>query len=196
MDRADVVFHLAAAVGVRLIVENPVRTIETNVSGTENVLALTGSFYMLQVYDRVLSSRSVPTLVALSLLAAVLYLFMGGLEVIRGQILSRLASRMDRRLSPLAHRAVMQLPLTTACAEGSALQPIRDVDSIRSFLSSQGPVAILDIPWMPLYLAFVFMLHPILGWTALFGMAFLVAMTLLSERMVQGPSKAATEASR
>ncbi len=166
------------------------------ISGVVNVLALTGSFYMLQVYDRVLSSRSVPTLVALSLLAVILYLFMGGLEVVRSQILSRLASRIDRRLAPLAHNAVMQLPLTTACAQGTALQPIRDVDSIRAFLSAQGPVAILDMPWMPVYLAFVFLLHPILGWTTTFGMAFLVSMTLLTERLVQGPSRAATEASR
>ncbi len=70
------------------------------VSGVVNVLALTGSFYMLQVYDRVLTSRSVPSLVALSLLAVILFLFQGGLEVVRGQVLVRLASRLDRRSRP------------------------------------------------------------------------------------------------
>ena len=97
------------------------------VSGVVNVLALTGSFYMLQVYDRILTSHSVPTLVALSLLAAMLFLFQGGLEVLRGQVLVRLASRMDRRLTPLAHGAVMRLR-SFAGAQGNATQPIRDVD--------------------------------------------------------------------
>ena len=70
------------------------------VSGVVNVLALTGSFYMLQVYDRVLTSRSVPSLVALSLLAVILFLFQGGLEVVRAQVLVRMASRLDRKLTP------------------------------------------------------------------------------------------------
>src|SRR5688500_3458423 len=79
------------------------------ISGVVNVLALTGAFYMLQVYDRVLTSHSVPTLVALSVLAIGLYLFQGTLEVLRGQALVRLGSRFDRRLAPLAHHAVVAL---------------------------------------------------------------------------------------
>ena len=123
-------------------------------SGFVNILALTGSFYMLQVYDRVLTSRSMPTLVALSLLAVTLFLFQGALEVVRGQILVRMASRLDRRLTPLAHGAVMRLRSVIG-AQGNSTQPVRDVNSIRSFLSGQGPIAILDMPWMPLYVAFV-----------------------------------------
>jgi ATP-binding cassette, subfamily C, type I secretion system permease/ATPase len=165
------------------------------VSGVVNVLALTGSFYMLQVYDRILTSHSVPTLVALSFLAAILFLFQGGLEVLRGQVLVRLASRMDRRLTPLAHDAVMRLRSITG-AQGNAVQPIRDVDAVRSFLSGQGPVAILDMPWMPLYLAFVFILHPVLGCVTVFGALFLIGMTLLTERLVRAPSEAAMTVSR
>lgn len=133
---------------------SPIVTTLIVVSGVVNVLALTGSFYMLQVYDRVLTSRSVPSLVALSLLAIVLFLFQGGLEVIRAQVLVRMASRLDRRLTPLAHGAVMRLR-SYAGTQGNATQPIRDVDSIRSYLSGQGPVAILDMPWMPLYLSLI-----------------------------------------
>src|SRR5262245_57903140 len=139
----------------------PIVTTLIVVSGVVNVLALTGSFYMLQVYDRILTSHSVSTLVARSLRAALLFLFQVGLDVLRGQVLVRLAGRLDRRLTPLAHDAVIRLRAITG-AQGNATQPIRDVDSIRGFLSGQGPIAILDMPWMPLYLAFIFVLHPVL----------------------------------
>ena len=165
------------------------------VSGVVNVLALTGSFYMLQVYDRILTSHSVPTLVALSFLAAILFLFQGGLEVLRGQVLVRLASRMDRRLTPLAHDAVMRLRSVTG-AQGNAVQPIRDVDAIRTFLSGQGPVAFLDMPWMPLYLGFVFILHPVLGCVTVFGALFLIGLTVLTERLVRAPGEATMTVSR
>ncbi len=165
------------------------------VSGVVNVLALTGSFYMLQVYDRILTSHSVPTLLALSLLAAILFLFQGGLEVLRGQVLVRLASRMDRRLIPIAHDAVMRLRSVTG-AQGNAVQPIRDVDAIRSFLSGQGPIAILDMPWMPLYVVFVFVLHPVLGFITVFGALFLIGITLLTERLVRAPGETAMAVSR
>jgi ATP-binding cassette subfamily C protein len=165
------------------------------VSGVVNMLALTGSFYMMQVYDRILTSRSVPTLLALSILAAILFLFQGGLEVLRGQVLVRLASRMDRGLTPLAHDAVMRLRSVTG-AQTNAVQPIRDVDAVRTFLSGQGPIAVLDMPWMPLYLAFVFILHPLLGWVTVSGALFLIAVTLLTERLIRAPSEAAIAVSR
>jgi PrtD family type I secretion system ABC transporter len=171
-------------------VVRPIVVVLIVMSGVVNVLALTGSFYMLQVYDRVLTSRSVPSLVALSLLAAVLFLFQGGLEVVRGQVLVRLASRLDRRLTPLAHGAVMRLRAFTG-AQGNATQPIRDVDSMRAYLSGQGPVAILDMPWMPLYVAFAFILHPVLGWVTVCGALFLIAITLLMERLMRAPGEAA-----
>ena len=158
------------------------------ISGTVNVLALTGSFYMLQVYDRVLSSRSVSTLIALSVLAGCLFLLQGALEITRSQLLIRLGGRVDRRLIEAAHDAAMRLPLLGR--QGSdAQQPIRDVDTIRGFLGGQGPVAILDMPWMPLYVVFVFMLHPILGLMNLFGAVILVGLTLWTERLTKAPSK-------
>jgi PrtD family type I secretion system ABC transporter len=165
------------------------------VSGVVNMLALTGSFYMLQVYDRILTSHSVPTLVALSILAAILFLFQGALEVLRGQVLVRLASRMDRRLTPRAHDAIMRLRSITG-AQGNAVQPIRDVDAVRTFLSGQGPIAILDMPWMPLYVAFVFILHPVLGWVTILGAVFLISITLLTERLIRAPSEAAAVVSK
>lgn len=164
-------------------------------SGVVNILALTGSFYMMQVYDRVLTGRSIPTLVALSLLALLMFAFQGALEVVRSQVMVRLANRVDRRLTPKAHDAVMRLPFYTG-NQADAMQPIRDVDQIRNYLSGQGPVAILDMPWMPVYLAFVFLLHPVLGMVTLAGMLFLILVTAVTERMVQEPSKVVASAAK
>ena len=163
-------------------------------SGAINLLALTGSLYMMQVYDRVLSSRSVSTLVALSILALGLYLFHGLLEVLRSQSLVRIAGRIDRKHMLPAHAAALRLSLLGR-STGDAQQPIRDVDTIRSFLAGQGPVAILDLPWMPLFILFVFLLHPVLGWMTLGGAVLLVVMTLWTERRTQEPTRALAEAS-
>ena len=162
-------------------------------SGVVNVLALTGSFYMLQVYDRVLTSHSIPTLIALTVIAVGLYLFQGILDVIRGQVLVRLGSHLDRQLTPLVHSVALQSPLRGA-TRTEALQPLRDVDAIRVFLSSQGPLAIFDLPWMPIYLAFVFLLHPWLGVTALTGAVVLIALTYLTERLTRDLQQATLQA--
>jgi ATP-binding cassette, subfamily C, type I secretion system permease/ATPase len=153
-------------------------------SGVVNVLALTGSFYMLQVYDRVLTSHSVPTLIALSVLAVVLYLFQGILDVVRSQVLVRLGGHLDTQLTPLVHVAAIGAPLRGA-SRTEALQPLRDVDAIRVFLGSPGPVALFDLPWMPAYLAFVFLMHPLLGLTALAGAIVLIMLTYLTERLTR-----------
>jgi ATP-binding cassette subfamily C protein len=160
------------------------------ISGVINLLALTGSFYMLQVYDRVLSSHSVPTLVALSVLAAVLFVFQGILDILRNQASGRAAALFDRRITPTVQALVIRQPLSGISVARSQ-QPIRDVDAIRSFLASGGPVAFLDLPWMPLYLLFVFLLHPLLGLVCLGGMMLLVTLTFLTERMSKTVSSAA-----
>jgi ATP-binding cassette, subfamily C, type I secretion system permease/ATPase len=165
------------------------------ISGAINLLGLTGSFYMLQVYDRVLSSRSVPTLVSLSVIVVILFVFQAMLEMVRGQVFVRLGSRFDRRLTSVAHDAVMRLPLLGG-ASGGSLQPIRDVDTVRTFLASQGPVAILDLPWMPLFLAFAFLLHPVLGYVTVGGALVLFSLTMLAERLVKKPSAVVAAAAR
>lgn len=159
------------------------------VSCLVNVLALTGSFYMLQVYDRVLASRSIPTLIALSALAMGLYVFQAALEIVRGQIFVRLASRVDRSLSLKAHAAAMRLPLYGG-TRAESVQPLRDVDTVRNFLAGPGPAAIFDVPWIPLYLGFVFLLHPMLGVITAAGAAVMLIMTLITERMIRKPSSA------
>ena len=154
------------------------------ISGVVNLLALSGSFYMLQVYDRVLTSHSTPTLMALSVLVAGLYVFQSLIDLMRAQALVRLGSGVNAIMTPAAHAAAVELPLR-GLAPTAAMQSMRDVDTIRSFLAGQGLVAMFDMPWMPLYLVFVFMLHPWLGLLATAGMVVLVAMTLITELTTQ-----------
>ena len=165
-------------------------------SGVINLLALTGSLFMLQVYDRVLPSQSVPTLVALTVVVAGLFLFQAALDVIRSRLLVRVASRVDEALGERTYRAVLELPLRVLPA-GDGLQPIRDLDTVRNFLSGPGPVALLDLPWIPIYLIFVYLLHPLLGLLATMGAVLMLALTLLTDYLSRGATaEAAGEAQR
>ena len=150
------------------------------ISGLINILALTGSLYMMQIYDRALTSGSIPTLLLLSALAIGLYIFQGAFDVIRSQVLVRVGSRLDRKIAPLAHRVAIDMP-RFGFSTSEALERGRDVDTVRSFLSSQGPSALFDLPWMPIYLAFVYFLHPMLGALTLGGAVVLTVLTVLSE---------------
>lgn len=150
------------------------------VSAIISILALTGSFYMLQVYDRALISGSVPTLIAISALAIGLYLFQGLFDILRSQILVRVGARLDRRLAPVAHQVAVDMP-RLGYSTSEALERGRDVDTIRSFCGSQGPAAIFDLPWMPLFLVFVYVLHPTLGALTLGGAVVLTLLAILAE---------------
>ena len=153
-------------------------------SGIINVLALTSAFYMLQIYDRALTSGSIPTLLALSVLAIGLYLFQGMFDVIRSQVLVRIGARLDRRIAPLAHQVAIDMP-RFGFSTAEALERGRDVDTVRGFLGSQGPIALFDLPWMPLYLVFVYMLHPWLGGLTLAGAFVLTVLTIATELMTR-----------
>ena len=155
-----------------------------SLSGVINLLALTGAMYMLQVYDRALTSGSVPTLIALSALAIGLYLFQGVFDILRSQILVRLGGRYDAELAPLAHSVVIEMP-RFGYSTSEAIERGRDVDTIRTFLSGQGPVALFDLPWMPLYLVFIYALHPTLGLLTLGGALILTCLTVATEVMTR-----------
>lgn len=158
-----------------------------------NVLFLTSSFFMLEVYDRVIPSRSVPTLVGLLILAGVLFLFQGLLDVLRGRIMVRIGASLDRSLRLRVYDTIARLPLIGR-TPGGALQPLRDLDVLRGFLSGLGPTALFDLPWMPLYLGICFAFHPLIGVTALVGGILLLALTWLTELLTRRPAKAAVEA--
>lgn len=162
-------------------------------SGIINILALTGAFYMLQIYDRALTSGSIPTLIWLSVIAVGLYLFQGLFDILRSQILVRFGSNVDRQIAPLVHRVVIDMPrFGYSAAEAS--ERGRDVDTVRGFLSGAGPVALFDLPWIPVYLVFVWMLHPVLGMLTLGGAAFLATLTIAAELLSRRHAKEMTRA--
>jgi ATP-binding cassette subfamily C protein len=153
-----------------------------------NILMLTGAIFMLEIYDRVLPSRSVPTLVALIIIATVLYGALGLLDFIRGRILVRIGSYLDESISARVYDGLVRLPLK-AGNRGEGLQSLRDLDNVRSFLSGTGLVAFFDLPWLPLYLVICFAFHFLIGLTALIGAIVLCVLTALTEIYTRDPGK-------
>ncbi len=155
-----------------------------------NLLYLTGSIFMLEVYDRVLPSRSVPTLVGLIILAAGLYIAQGFLDLIRGRILGRIGTSLDEALNARVFDTIVRLPLMVG-GRNEGLQPLRDLDNVRGFLGSMGPGAFFDLPWLPFYLLICFAFHVMIGITALVGAIILVTLTLITEYMSREPAREA-----
>jgi PrtD family type I secretion system ABC transporter len=155
-----------------------------------NLLYLTGSLFMLEVYDRVLPSRSVPTLVGLIMLATFLYMAQGVLDLIRVRILGRIGTSLDESLNARVFDIVVRLPLTSG-ARNEGLQPLRDLDNVRGFLGGMGPGAFFDLPWLPFYLAICFAFHVLIGVTALVGAIILVTLALMTEFLSRAPARQA-----
>lgn len=164
-------------------------------SAMVNLLLLAGPLYMLQVYDRVLTSHSVPTLVALSLLLGGAFALQALLDLIRGRLVTRSARFLDQHLSGLVHKAVLLLS-TTSRPSGPTPEPVRDLDQIRAFLTGPGPIAIVDLPWIPLFLVICALIHPWLGLLALLGGIVLASAALLTERASRAPAREATQIAR
>ncbi|MDY8108967.1 type I secretion system permease/ATPase [Fulvimarina sp. 2208YS6-2-32] len=158
------------------------------ISAILNVLMLTGPIFMLQVYDRVLASNSIPTLLVLAGIAFALYLFSGLLDLLRSKALNRISMRVYTRLSRPTFLANIQMPLLLG-AKATAVDPSRDLDLIKRFLSSQGPAAIFDLPFMPLYFLILFLFHPLLGGLALAGGALIFAIVIVNDMMSRAPSR-------
>jgi ATP-binding cassette, subfamily C, type I secretion system permease/ATPase len=160
-------------------------------SGMSNILMLTGAIFMLEVYDRVLPSRSLPTLVALIILAGGLYAALGVLDFIRVRVLGRIGAAIDDAVGDRVYDGLIRLPLK-AGERAEGLQSIRDLDNLRSFLSGMGPIALFDLPWIPLYLLICFAFHFLIGLTATFGAIVLCALTVLTEIYTRDPGKHAS----
>jgi ATP-binding cassette subfamily C protein len=155
-----------------------------------NLLQLTGSLYMLQVYDRVLGSRSESTLVALSVLTLFLFILMGVLDLARSRIMARIGAkmqdRMDRRVFSAAIRRLALQP-----NDLSARAAQRDLEAVQKLWASPVLLALFDIPWTPFFALAIFVFHPMLGWLAVIGGASLIALTYLNQKWTQGPLNAA-----
>ena len=159
-------------------------------SSTINLLMLVPPLYMMQLYDRVLSSRSEATLVALTALALGAFAAMGLLEVTRSRILVRVSARLDNLLSPPIFDAVFRNHVRTM--GGARTQPLNDVATVRQFVAGQGLFAFFDIPWTPIFLLLLFLLHPILGLLSLGGGVILVILAFATERTTRTRLAAAT----
>jgi len=149
-----------------------------------NTLLLSAPLYMMQVFDRVLTSRSVPTLVALTLAVGMLLVFAGALDLIRIRASVRMAGRVDLALSGRVFDIVVTRAVKHAASPDAT--PLRDVSTLRQFLMSPGPLVVLDAPWALIYLVGVFLLHPLLGAISAIGAVLLLALALLNELWIRG----------
>ena len=150
-----------------------------------NLLMLTGPLYMLQVYDRVLGSRSEETLVALSLLVVFLYGIMGILDYTRGRIMARVGARFQAALDRRVFDAVIRR--SVVAPDVSAQTGLSDLESVQRLLASPVLMAVFDIPWTPIFLAGIMLFHPWLGALALIGGAVLIVITLLNQLLSREP---------
>ncbi|MDK9698319.1 MAG: type I secretion system permease/ATPase [Siculibacillus sp.] len=158
-----------------------------------NLLTLTGAIYMLQVYDRVIPSRSTATLVGLTGLLIFLYAAYAFFDVVRAQLLMRIGARLSRLLGERAFALHAAIPLHTARSD-RAPQPLHDLDQIRAFVSGLGPTALFDLPWLPFFLVVIALTHPLLGLVAVLGAGVIVTLTILTEVRSREPIAAATAA--
>jgi len=158
-----------------------------------NILMLTSPIFMMQVYDRVLTSRSIPTLVSLLVIATALLVLMAVLDYLRSGILARIGIAVDRELRDSVFVAVVEQTLRRD-AQGDGQQVVRDLDSVRMFLSGPGLVALFDLPWIPFYLLVCFAFHPLLGYLSLAGAIVLVVLMVWGFAVSKRSAMLATEA--
>lgn len=159
-----------------------------------NILMLAGPLFMLQVYDRVLTSNSVSTLVALTVLLAMLYAFYGVLDHIRQRIIGRIGRQVDEMLRGRVFDAVMSHALRRS--RGVAGQPVSDLVTLRQFITGPAPFALLDMPFTPIYLAVIFSMHWLLGATALVAIVTGFVLAVINEMITRRPLAAASRANQ
>ena len=155
-----------------------------------NLLMLVPSFYMLQVYDRAVGSASVSTLLMLTLIMLLLMITMGGLEWVRSRIMVRISTRLDTLLSQRLFDASFKQALNTSGLNATA-QPLSDLNGLRQFLTGNGLFAFFDVPWIPIYLAVMFMFHPWYGWMGIVSAVLLGALAFANEKLTHAPLQAA-----
>lgn len=154
-------------------------------SAVVNLLMLTGPLFMMQVYDRVLTSHSTATLVALLLIVTFLYAVLVGLDAIRARVLLGIGRVMRGNLD----RRALAAGLDRGAKPGDAIRSLRELDALDRALAAPAAVAVMDLPWAPVFLAAIFALHPLLGWLAVCGGAALAALSALQARLCASDSR-------
>ncbi|NNA03222.1 type I secretion system permease/ATPase [Pseudomonas lundensis] len=160
-------------------------------SAVINLLMLAPALYMLQVYDRVLASGNLMTLLMLTLMILGLFALMGALEWVRSQVVIRLGTQMDMRLNQQVYDAAFEAQLRTGSP--AAGQALSDLTRLRQFATGNALFAFFDAPWFPVYLFVIFMFSPRLGLLALGGAVVLMLLAWINQRVSHGPLKAASE---
>ena len=155
-------------------------------SALVNMLMLVGAIYMLEVYDRVLPSQSIPTLLVLSIAAFILFCAQGFFDFMRGRILIRVGNHLEERLNSRIFDLLSRAPQVNQSGPDSAQAP-KHLDAIKNFLSSGGPVAFIDLPWIPFFIVILFLFHWILGAASLIGGLVIVGLTLYAEMKTREP---------
>jgi PrtD family type I secretion system ABC transporter len=155
-----------------------------------NLLLLTGPLFMLQVYDRVLASRSEETLVALFALVGLLYVFYGLIEYARGRVVARVGARLQEVLNGPVFRAMLKRSVRRTCDRQGTLQ---DIDALRALFASPVILALFDMPWTPVFLAAIFIFHPMLCWVAVVGGAILILAAILNQLLTREMTARAAE---
>ncbi|HJT60978.1 MAG TPA: type I secretion system permease/ATPase [Burkholderiales bacterium] len=153
-----------------------------------NLLLLAPALFMLQVFDRVLTSRSTETLIMLLVLCGGALVFMAYLDAIRSRLLNSAAVALEKLLGPPVLSDMMRR--SAAPRGGEALHGLRDVSALRAFLVGPGIVSLFDAPWLPLYVLVIFLFHPVLGWIALGGALLLLALAYVNEKLSRGAHEA------
>lgn len=144
-----------------------------------NILMLVPPLYMLQLYDRVLGSRSQDTLIMLTLIVVVLFITMGLLEVVRSRVLVRVGNKLDSMLSQRIFDSLFELERKAPGRSSS--MPLNDLTQVRQFMTGNGLFAFFDAPWMPIYIIVLFIFHPAFGFFAIFAAIVLVGITIANE---------------
>lgn len=158
-------------------------------SAVLNVLVLAGSFYLMMIYDSVLPSHSLPTLVGLFTLVTIAYSFQGLFEHGRGKLLASVGAQLERQLSRRVQRAMNDMARLNGKTEGDGLAPMRDLDQVRTFLTGTGPATLLDLPWIGFFLIVLGLLHYWLGLFALAGAIVLIALAVATHRVGAEPTR-------
>ena len=149
-----------------------------------NLLVLTVPIYMLQLFDRVLTSRSEDTLLVLTLAAVAAFAVMGALDLVRSRMLVRIGLWLDGKLNPALFAATLA---PTATGAEHSTRCLRDLSHVRTFLTGAGVLTLMDAPWVPLFIGLIFILHPVLGMVAMAGGALMMGLALLNDVLTRGP---------
>jgi ATP-binding cassette subfamily C exporter for protease/lipase len=160
-------------------------------SGVINLLYLSSPLYLMQVYNRVLVSENVPTLILLTGILAVALLTMAALDALRAQLLIRCGIRLEQLLATRIFEALVVRSARHGFSRGA--QQLREFDQFRAFITGPGVYFAFDLPWIPVYLLVLFLIHPILGAVATLGAVTMLGLALLNERLTHRPLKTAEE---